>query len=151
MKSRISYGIRRLVLLNTETYSLGDFPLDRPLSISATNNVGKSTAINALQFPFLCNRRDMVFPKDDKETLKYYFPYENSYVLSEILTDTGTYVVGAAGKGQLSGYEYQLFAIKKELNLSDFMIDDETRSNRKKIRTLDDLEKIGRASCRGRV
>lgn len=141
MKSRISYGIRRLVLLNTETYSLGDFPLDRPLSISATNNVGKSTAINALQFPFLCNRRDMVFPKDDKETLKYYFPYENSYVLSEILTDTGTYVVGAAGKGQLSGYEYQLFAIKKELNLSDFMIDDETRSNRKKIRTLDDLEK----------
>jgi hypothetical protein len=141
MKSRISYGIRRLVLLNTESYSLGDFPLDRPLSISATNNVGKSTAINALQFPFLCNRRDMVFPKDDKETLKYYFPYENSYVLSEILTDTGTYVVGAAGKGQLSGYEYQLFAIKKELNLSDFMIDDETRSNQKKIRTLDDLEK----------
>lgn len=141
MKSRISYGIRRLVLLNTESYSLGDFPLDRPLSISATNNVGKSTAINALQFPFLCNRRDMVFPKDDKETLKYYFPYENSYVLSEILTDTGTYVVGAAGKGQLYGYEYQLFAIKKELNLSDFTIDDETRSNQKKIRPLDDLEK----------
>lgn len=141
MKSRISYGIRRLVLLNTESYSLGDFPLDRPLSISATNNVGKSAAINALQFPFLCNRRDMVFPKDDKETLKYYFPYENSYVLSEILTDTGTFVVGAVGKGQLSGYEYQLFAIKKELNLSDFLIDSETHSNQKHIRTLDELEK----------
>lgn len=141
MKNRISYGIRRLVLLNTESYSLGDFPLDRPLSISATNNVGKSTAINALQFPFLCNRRDMVFPKDDRQTLKYYFPYENSYVLSEILTDTGTFIVGAAGKGQLSGYEYQLFAIKKELNLADFLIDDEAGENKKKIRTLDELEK----------
>ena len=141
MKPKFKYGIRRLVLLNTESYSLGDFPLDRPLSISATNNVGKSTAINALQFPFLCNRRDMVFPKEDKETLKYYFPYENSYILSEILTDNGTYVVGAAGKGQLSGYEYQLFAIKKELNLSDFLIENETMGNKKKIRNLQDLER----------
>ena len=141
MTPNIHYGIRRLVLLNTESYSLGDFPLDRPLSISATNNVGKSTAINALQFPFLCNRRDMVFPKDERETLKYYFPYENSYVLSEILTDNGMYVLGAAGKGQLSGYEYQLFAFKKELQLSDFLVDDPDQEGKKAIRTLKELEK----------
>jgi hypothetical protein len=141
MTPSIHYGIRRLVLLNTESYSLGDFPLDRPLSISATNNVGKSTAINALQFPFLCNRRDMVFPKDERATLKYYFPYENSYVLSEILTDNGLYVLGAAGKGQLSGHEYQLFAFKKGLELSDFMVDDPEQEGKKSIRTLKDLEK----------
>ncbi|ACN17070.1 conserved hypothetical protein [Desulforapulum autotrophicum HRM2] len=139
MTAKISYGIRRLVLLNTESYSLGDFPLDKPLSISATNNVGKSTAINALQFPFLCNYRDMVFPKDYKQTLKYYFPYENSYVLSEVLTETGTFVVGAAGKGPLSGHEYQLFAIKKELNLEDFLMD-ATGGAGKKVRTLDQVE-----------
>ncbi len=145
MNPNIHYGIRRLVLLNTESYSLGDFPLDRPLSISATNNVGKSTAINALQFPFLCNRRDMVFPKDEKETLKYYFPYENSYVLSEVLTDNGLYVLGAAGYGPLSGYEYQLFAFKKKLDLSDFLVDDPDLGDKKSIRTLKELEKhLGR-------
>ncbi|MDA3787847.1 MAG: hypothetical protein PF503_05080 [Desulfobacula sp.] len=145
MTSNIHYGIRRLVLLNTESYSLGDFPLDRPLSISATNNVGKSTAINALQFPFLCNRRDMVFPKDEKETLKYYFPYENSYVLSEVLTDNGLYVLGAAGNGPLSGYEYQLFAFKKELDLFDFLVDDPGQGSKKSIRTLKELERhLGR-------
>ncbi len=141
MTPNIHYGIRRLVLLNTESYALGDFPLDRPLSISATNNVGKSTAINALQFPFLCNRRDMVFPKGERETLKYYFPYENSYVLSEILTDNGTYVLGAAGNGQLSGYEYQLFAFKKELDLSDFLVDELDQEGKKPVRTLKELEK----------
>ncbi len=141
MENKIHFGIRRLVLLNTESFSLGDFPLDRPLSISATNNVGKSTAINALQFPFLCNRRDMVFPKDDKETLKYYFPYENSYVLSEILTDTGMYVLGAAGRGQLAGYEYQLFAFKKNFTLSDFLVDDQEGENKKSVRTLKELER----------
>ncbi len=140
MTPSIRYGIRRLVLLNTESYSLGDFPLDRPLSISATNNVGKSTAINALQFPFLCNYRDMVFPKDYKQTLKYYFPYENSYVLSEIVTETGSFVVGAAGKGRLSGYEYQLFAIKKELDLEDFLMADDAGGRGKNVRTLDQVE-----------
>jgi hypothetical protein len=141
MTPNIHYGIRRLVLLNTESYSLGDFPLDRPLSISATNNVGKSTAINALQFPFLCNRRDMVFPKDEKETLKYYFPYDNSYVLSEVLTDNGLYVLGAAGNGPLSGYEYQLFAFKKELDLADFLVAEPGEERKKSIRTLKELDR----------
>lgn len=141
MAPNIHYGIRRLVLLNTESYALGDFPLDRPLSISATNNVGKSTAINALQFPFLCNRREMVFPKGELETLKYYFPYENSYVLSEVLTDNGTYVLGAAGNGQMSGYEYQLFAFKKGLDLSDFLVGELDREGKHPIRTLKELER----------
>jgi len=88
--TNIFYGIRRLLLLNAANYGLGDFPLDRPLSISARNNWGKSTAINALQFPFLSNMNDMSFPRSNEDTRKYYFPYDNSYVVSEIVTETGT-------------------------------------------------------------
>ena len=119
--TNIFYGIRRLLLLNTASYSLGDFPLDRPLSISAPNNRGKSTAINALQFPFLSNMNDMSFPRSNEDTRKYYFPYDNSYVVSEIVTETGTYIVGAAGKGQASGYDYQLFAYQSKLDIGDFL------------------------------
>ncbi len=122
--TNIFYGIRRLLLLNTASYSLGDFPLDRPLSISAPNNRGKSTAINALQFPFLSNMNDMSFPRSNEDTRKYYFPYDNSYVVSEIVTETGTYVVGTAGKGQASGYDYQLFAYQAKLDIEDFLIGD---------------------------
>ena len=121
--NEIFYGIRRLALINTKTYSLGDFPLDKPLSISGANNRGKSTAINALQFPFLSNMSDMSFPKNNDDTRKYYFPYDNSYVLVEVVTEAGTFVIGAAGKGQASGFEYQLFAYKSNLDLTDFTID----------------------------
>jgi hypothetical protein len=122
LMSNIFYGIRRLLLLNTANYSLGNFPLDKPLSISAPNNRGKSTAINALQFPFLSDMKDMSFPRNNDDTRKYYFPYDSSYVVSEIITDNGTYVVGASGKGQASGYEYQLFAYKAPLDIEDFLI-----------------------------
>lgn len=120
--TNIFYGIRRLLILNTASYSLGDFPLDRPLSISAPNNRGKSTAINALQFPFLSNMTDMSFPRSNEDTKKYYFPYENSYVVSEIVTESGTYIIGAVGKGQASGYDYQLFACQTKLDINDFLI-----------------------------
>ena len=138
--SSFFYGIRRLLLLNTASYSLGDFPLDRPLSISAPNNRGKSTAINALQFPFLSNMNDMSFPRSNEETRKYYFPYDNSFVISEIVTDTGYYVVGAVGKGQASGYEYQLFAYQSKLNLNDFLVKNSDTED-KQVRNYKELKK----------
>ena len=137
--NRICYGIRRLLLLNSVSYSLGDFPLDRPLSISAPNNRGKSTAINALQFPFLSNMNDMSFPRSNEDTRKYYFPYDNSYVVSEIATETGLYVVGAAGKGQASGYDYQLFAYQSKLGLDDFLVEGDTSTN-KQVRNYKELK-----------
>lgn len=136
--TKIFYGIRRLLLLNTASYSLGDFPLDRPLSISAPNNRGKSTAINALQFPFLSNMNDMSFPRGNEDTRKYYFPYDNSYVVSEIVTETGTYIVGAAGKGQASGYDYQLFACQSKLDIDDFLASD-AKSKDKQVRNYKEL------------
>ncbi len=141
MNTKMQYGIRKLVLLNSGGYSRGEFPLDKPLSISGSNNMGKSTAINALQFPFLCDRRDMVFPVSDKDTLQYYFPTTNSYVLSEIVTETGTFVVGAAGKGAVEGHEFQLFAYKKVLDIeNDLLFLDPEFENKKNIRTLSQLE-----------
>jgi len=141
MNTKMQYGIRKLVLLNSGGYSRGEFPLDRPVSISGSNNMGKSTAINALQFPFLCDRRYMDFPASDKDTLQYYFPTTNSYVLSEIVTETGTFVVGAAGKGAIEGHEFQLFAYKKGLDIENDLLFEHTEfANKKNIRTLSEFE-----------
>jgi len=121
---KAQYGIRRLTLLNSGGFSRGDFPLDRSASISGSNNMGKTTAVNALQIPFLCDRREMQFApgKSEKDTLMFYFPNNNSYVLSEVRTETGTFVVGAAGLGPVNGHEYQLFAYKKSLDIeNDFL------------------------------
>lgn len=135
--SQVFYGIRKHILINTASYELGIFPLDSPLSISGANNVGKSTAIFALQFPFLCSLNDMKFPKSLQETRQYYFPYENSYVLTEISTSAGYFVVGACGGGPVSGFEHQLFAYQGQFDINDFRVPVSERTVG--IRTLKEL------------
>ena len=45
------YGLTKLALLNTAGYAKCVIPLDDAASICAPNNTGKSSVINALQFP----------------------------------------------------------------------------------------------------
>ena len=109
--STISYGIRRLILINSGMYDYSVFPIDAPLSVCGQNNSGKSTAINALQFLFLADMRDMDFGKHENlQTRKFYFPGPASYVLAEISLEHGTFVIGAAGSGAASQHLIQHFA-----------------------------------------
>ena len=135
-------GIRKLALLNSGGYARGEFPLDRALSISGPNNMGKSTVINALQFPFLCDRRHMDFPTSDKDTLEFYFPNENSFIVSEARTEFGTFVLGAAGLGKGRGNEYTLCAYQKELNIEgDYLVPHQDSEDLTHVRTLKELKK----------
>ncbi|MGH8501903.1 MAG: hypothetical protein ACREVE_05415 [Gammaproteobacteria bacterium] len=116
------FGISRLLLLNSANYELGLFPVDRPLSLFGPNNSGKTTAVNALQFLFLTDMREMRFGKyDSPTTRKYYFPDDRSYVLAEILLEHGTYVIAAAGKGVGAGYAYQHVVYQGGFNLAHYV------------------------------
>lgn len=117
----IVYGIRRLILINSGMYAFSVFPIDSPLSICGRNNSGKSTAINALQFLFLADMRDMDFGKyDGLQTRKFYFPAPGSYVLAEIHLEHGHYVIGATGAGAASHYAVQHFAYRGRFAAEDF-------------------------------
>ncbi|MCF7855243.1 MAG: hypothetical protein K9N51_10640 [Candidatus Pacebacteria bacterium] len=121
LENTISYGIRRLILINSGMYKFGFFPIDCPLSISGQNNSGKSTAINALQFIFLADMRDMDFGKHDElETKKFYFSSPGSYVLAEIHLPHGDFVVGATGAGAAAQYRIQHFAYAGRFNPADY-------------------------------
>ncbi len=111
LENTVSYGIRRLILINSGMYKFGFFPIDCPLSISGQNNSGKSTAINAMQFIFLADMRDMHFGKHDPlETRKFYFSKPGSYVLAEVHLPQGDFVIGATGSGAAAQYKIQHFA-----------------------------------------
>lgn len=118
------YGIHRLVLLNTAGYSLGMFPMDRPVSIYGANNHGKSAAINALQFPFIANLKGMNFGKYSLEqSKKFYFASDTSYILVEVLLSLGTHVIGVVGKGPGGAYGHQFFVYQGQLELEDYQKD----------------------------
>ena len=57
MQSQSLYGLSKLALLNTAGYAKCVIPLDKSSSICAPNNTGKSSVINALQFPLINDLR----------------------------------------------------------------------------------------------
>ena len=115
------YGIRRFALLNTAGYSLGLFPLEHPLSVYGANNLGKSAAINALQFPILARMSDMSFGKYSLEqSRKFYFASDTSYILVEVALPHGPHVIGVAGRGPGGGFGHQFFVYAGELDLAHY-------------------------------
>ncbi|MDO8696534.1 MAG: chromosome partitioning protein ParA, partial [Pseudomonas sp.] len=115
------YGIRRFALLNTAGYSLGLFPLEQPLSVYGANNLGKSAAINALQFPILARMSDMSFGKYSLEqSRKFYFASDTSYILVEVALPHGPHVIGVAGRGPGGGFGHQFFVYAGELDLAHY-------------------------------
>ncbi|MED5523255.1 MAG: ATPase [Pseudomonadota bacterium] len=117
------YGLTKLALLNTAGYGKCVLPLDKSVSVCAPNNTGKSSVINALQFPLI---NDMRLTEWDghsfEETRKFYFATDRSYVLLEArLPGDRAMTIGVAGRGKASGYQYQYFCYEGPLDMSDYM------------------------------
>jgi hypothetical protein len=118
------YGLTKLALLNTAGYTKCVIPLDQPVSICAPNNTGKSSVINALQFPLINDLRLTEWDGHSiEETRKFYFGSDRSFVLLEANLPEGKVVIGVAGLGPVAGYEHQFFTYHGELNLDDFFED----------------------------
>lgn len=115
------YGLSKLALLNTAGYAKCVIPLDKSSSICAPNNTGKSSVINALQFPLINDLRLTEWDGHDlDETRKFYFSSDQSYILLEANLPDGPVVIGVAGLGKISGYGHQYFCYKGKLNLEQY-------------------------------
>ena len=124
MTNTTQYGLTKLALLNTAGYTKCVIPLDKPVSICAPNNTGKSSVINALQFPLINDLRLTEWDGHSlDETRKFYFGSDRSFVLLEANLPEGKVVIGVAGLGPVAGYEHQFFTYRGELNLDDYFED----------------------------
>ncbi|WP_018693310.1 coiled-coil domain-containing protein [Algicola sagamiensis] len=115
------YGLTKLMLLNTAGYAKCVIPLDRAASICAPNNTGKSSVINALQFPLINDLRLTEWDGHDlDDTRKFYFATDQSYILLEADLPHGKVVIGVAGLGKISGYAHQYFCYHGELDQAHY-------------------------------
>ncbi len=116
------YGLTKLALLNTAGYAKCVIPLDKSSSICAPNNTGKSSVINALQFPLINDLRLTEWDGHDlEETRKFYFSSDQSYILLEANLPHGKVVIGVAGLGKIAGYAHQFFCYNGPLVLDDYL------------------------------
>ncbi len=117
------YGLTKLALLNTAGYAKCVIPLDDASSICAPNNTGKSSVINALQFPLINDLRLTEWDGHDlDETRKFYFGTDQSYILLEANLPDGPVVIGVAGLGKIAGYQFQYFCYRGKLDLEHYVI-----------------------------
>lgn len=115
------YGLSKLALLNTAGYAKCVIPLDKSSSICAPNNTGKSSVINALQFPLINDLRLTEWDGHDlDETRKFYFSSDQSYILLEADLPQGPVVIGVAGLGKIAGYAHQFFCYQGKLELEHY-------------------------------
>ena len=115
------YGLSKLALLNTAGYAKCVIPLDKSSSICAPNNTGKSSVINALQFPLINDLRLTEWDGHDlDETRKFYFSSDQSYILLEANLPQGPVVIGVAGLGKIAGYAHQFFCYQGKLELEQY-------------------------------
>lgn len=116
------YGLTKLALLNTAGYAKCVIPLDDAASICAPNNTGKSSVINALQFPLINDLRLTEWDGHDlDETRKFYFGTDQSYILLEANLPEGPVVIGVAGLGKIAGYQFQYFCYRGKLDLAHYV------------------------------
>ncbi|WP_051686145.1 ATPase [Rheinheimera texasensis] len=116
------YGLTKLALLNTAGYAKCVIPLDDAASICAPNNTGKSSVINALQFPLINDLRLTEWDGHDlDETRKFYFGTDQSYILLEANLPEGPVVIGVAGLGKIAGYQFQYFCYRGKLDLTHYV------------------------------
>ncbi|MBE0363368.1 hypothetical protein PULV_a3565 [Pseudoalteromonas ulvae UL12] len=115
------FGLTKLALLNTAGYAKCVIPLDKSSSICAPNNTGKSSVINALQFPLINDLRLTEWDGHDlEETRKFYFSSDQSYILLEAELPHGPVVIGVAGLGKIAGFAHQFFCYNGKLNITDY-------------------------------
>lgn len=123
IKNKPRYGIRHYALVNSGSHLLSLLPMHGPLSIAGRNNLGKTQALQSMQWIFFTDQRHMDFGSHDSKTSRaFYFPADNSYLLMEVWLPDGVYIIGAHGKGAGSAHDYELFVAKGELDMADFSV-----------------------------
>jgi len=87
--------LSKIVFINSADKSLkyAEVDLDGNVHFIGTQGVGKSTLLRAILFFYNADTQKLGIPREKKNYNEYYFPYQNSYIVYEVQTETGKYCV----------------------------------------------------------
>jgi len=120
----IDTSLQRVLFVNSGGFRLCDIDLSKSIHLYGGNNAGKTTIVNALQFAFIDNFKQMVWDghKDD-ETKKHYFD-SFSYIVFEVSTPTGPQCLALLGQGPGQSFGYQRWRYNGTLELQSYILKD---------------------------
>lgn len=87
--------LNRIIFINSADKSLkyAEVQLDGNVHFIGTQGVGKSTLLRAILFFYNADKQKLGIPREKKTFDEFYFPFQNSYIIYEIQTDTAPFCV----------------------------------------------------------
>ena len=79
--------LNKIVFINSASVRYAEIELDGNVHLIGTQGVGKSTLLRAILFFYNANKVKLGIPKEKKGFDDYYFEYQNSYIIYEIIKD----------------------------------------------------------------
>lgn len=108
--------LNKIIFINSAQIKYAEVNLDGNVHFIGTQGVGKSTLLRAILFFYNADIQKLGISREKKNYNEYYFPYQNSYIVYEIQTETGKYcVLSFKSQGRVafrfinSGYDKNFF------------------------------------------
>lgn len=79
--------LNKIVFINSASVKYAEIELDGNIHLIGTQGVGKSTLLRAILFFYNANKTKLGIPREKKGFDDYYFEYQNSYIVYEIIKD----------------------------------------------------------------
>ncbi|MES2774546.1 MAG: ATP-binding protein [Bacteroidota bacterium] len=93
--------LNKIVFINSATIRYADVLADGNVHLIGTQGVGKSTLLRAILYFYNADSLKLGINREKKSFAEYYFPFQNSFLIYEVMRETGPYCIIAfksAGK-----------------------------------------------------
>lgn len=89
--------LNKIIFINSADKSIkyAEVNLDGNVHFIGTQGVGKSTLLRAILFFYNADKIKLGIAKEKKSFDEYYFPYQNSYIIYEVMKESGAFSVMA--------------------------------------------------------
>lgn len=85
--------LNKVIFINSATIPYSEIMLDGNVHFIGTQGVGKSTLLRAILFFYNADTLRLGIPKEKKSFVEYYFPYQNAYLIYEVMRESGPYCI----------------------------------------------------------
>lgn len=107
--------LNKIVFINSASVKYAEINLDGNVHLIGTQGVGKSTLLRAFLFFYNANKSKLGIPSQKKRFDDYYFEYENSYIIYEVINDNIPFSILAYKVNGKVAFRFFNSAFKKEL------------------------------------
>lgn len=111
--------LNKIIFINSASVKYAEIELDGNVHLIGTQGVGKSTLLRAILFFYNANKTKLGIPREKKGFDDYYFEFQNSYIIYEIVKDGVPFCVLAYKSNGKVAFRFFNSAYKRALFIDE--------------------------------